>query len=168
MPDYLAAYRMYRRDLDGALAQITDDEFSASPGGTANNAAVIIRHLTGNFASRFTDFLDTDGEKPWRLRDTEFETPAASRGEVMAEFERAWDIMVNSVTSLREDDLQATVTIRGKPLAAGDALLRSVAHFASHVGQIIMIGKQFRGEDWRYLSIPPGGSEAYNRDPGRR
>lgn len=168
MADYLAAYRMHRRDLDGALAQIADEEFDRSPGGSANSASVIIRHLAGNFASRFTDFLDSDGEKPWRQREAEFQPAEQSRAEIIAEFERAWDIMVDSVTNLSASDLQATITIRGKPLGVEDALLRSVAHFASHVGQIIMIGKQFRGEHWSYLSIPPGGTQAYNQDPGRR
>ena len=169
MPDYLAVFGMYRRDLDGALAQITDGEFAVDPGGTANSAAVIIRHLSGNLASRFTDFLDSDGEKPWRQREAEFQPVDVSRAEIMTEFERAWDIMVDAVESLSDDDLQKkTVTIRGKPLLADDAVLRSVTHFASHVGQVIMIGKQFRGDDWRYLSIPPGGTQAYNEDSDRR
>lgn len=168
MPDYLKTFEMYRRDLDGALQQITDEEFFAAPGGTANSVAVIIRHLSGNFTSRFTDLLTSDGEKPWRDRESEFQSTAQDRNEVMADFENAWQIMHDTVSSLRPDDLSATITIRGKPLSVEDALLRSVAHFASHVGQVIMIGKQFRGDEWHYLSIPPGESEAYNRQPDRR
>ncbi len=168
MPDYLSVFETYRRDLDGALKQITDDEFDAAPGGAGNSAAVITRHLTGNFASRFTDFLTSDGEKPWREREAEFQDQDLSRDEVMAAFERAWGVMQGAVKDLTAADLQATVTIRGKPISVDDALLRSVAHFAGHVGQVIMIGKQFRGEQWDYLSIPPGGTEAYNGQPDRR
>src|SRR5690554_5177078 len=125
MPDYLAAYQMYRRDLDGALQQITDEEFAALPGGTANSVAVIIRHLGGNLTSRFTDLLTSDGEKPWRNREAEFQGTAASRAEVMAGFERAWGIMSDAVSGLSAADLQATITIRGKPILVDDALLRS-------------------------------------------
>jgi|SRR5690625_3747849 len=160
MPNYLQVFEQYKRDLLGA---ITDEEFTASPGGTANSVAVIIRHLSGNFASRFTDFLTSDGEKPWREREAEFQASVLSRQEVMAEFERAWGIMHGAVASLTEDDLSATITIRGKPLQVDEALLRSVTHFASHVGQVIQTGKQFRGDSWEYLSIPPGESSAKGR-----
>src|SRR5690625_7118740 len=89
MPDYLQVFEQYRRDLLGSLRQITDDEFKVSPGGTANSAAVIIQHLSGNLASRFTDFLTSDGEKPWREREAEFQASERSRQELMEEFERA-------------------------------------------------------------------------------
>jgi len=158
MPDYLQVFEQYRRDLLGALRQITDDEFKVSPGGTANSAAVIIQHLSGNLASRFTDFLTSDGEKPWREREAEFQASERSRQELMEEFERAWAIMRRSVAGLTDEDMFATITIRGEPLRVDDALLRSVAHLAGHVGQVILIGKQFRGQDWEYLSIPPGES----------
>lgn len=168
MADYLTAFERYRQDLDGALAQIRDDEFVASPGGSANSVAVIVRHLSGNFASRFTDFLTSDGEKPWREREGEFQSPQADRAEVMAEFEEGWRILTDSVRNLEPSDLEREITIRGKPLRVDDALLRSVAHFAGHVGQVILIGKQLRGDDWNYLSIPPGGTSDYNRQPDRR
>ena len=168
MPDYLQVFEQYRRDLDGALRQFTDDEFSRSPGGSANSVAVIIRHLTGNFLSRFTDFLTSDGEKPWRQCEAEFQPSELSREQIMQEFEHAWQVMRDAVSGLSPADLEATITIRGKPLSVADALLRSVAHFAGHVGQVIIIGKQFRGDDWEYLSIPPGGTAAYNASPNRR
>lgn len=167
MPDYLQVFTQYRRDLDGALRQFSDEEFSRSPGGSANSAAVIIRHLTGNFLSRFTDFLTTDGEKPWRQREAEFQPTEQSRQEIMQEFERAWQVLRETVSGLVEEDMQKTVAIRGNSLKVTDALLRSVAHFAGHVGQLIIIGKQFRGDDWEYLSIPPGGTVAYNASPDR-
>ncbi len=162
MPDYIFAYESYRRDLDGALRQLTDEEFHTSPGGSANSVAAIIKHLSGNLASRFTDFLTSDGEKPWREREAEFHAGDQNRTELMEEFERTWGIMLDAVSKLSAADLQKTITIRGKPLLVADAVLRSVAHFASHVGQVIMIGKLLRGDDWEYLSIPPGGTDAYN------
>lgn len=168
MPNYLEVFELYRNDLTGALNQITDEEFFQSPGGTANSTAVMMQHLTGNFASRFTDFLTTDGEKPWRTREAEFQAPANSREEVMAAFESAWGTMHATVANLSEADLQATVHIRGKPWTVDEALLRSVTHFAGHVGQVILIGKIFRGDEWEYLSIPPGGTAAYNQTPNRR
>lgn len=168
MPNYLEAFELYRKDLIGALNQITDEEFFKSPGGTANSAAVTVQHLAGNFASRFTDFLTSDGEKPWRTREAEFQAPTNSREEVMAAFENAWGILHDAVASLSEEDMQATVHIRGKPWTVDEALLRSMAHFASHVGQVILTGKVFRGDDWEYLSIPPGGTAAYNRRDDRR
>lgn len=169
MPDYLSEYESYRRLLDGALGQIGDDEFFRSVGGANNSAAVIIRHLAGNLASRFTDFLTSDGEKPWRQRDREFdEDRPGNRAAVMSSFEESWRIVFGAVAALEPADMTREVTIRGKPLKVEDALLRSVAHFAQHVGQIILIGKFFRGDDWRWLSIPPGGSESYNQQPDRR
>ncbi|MFA5551662.1 MAG: DUF1572 family protein [Trueperaceae bacterium] len=168
MPNYLELFELYNKDLHGALRQLKDDEFFRSPGGSANSAAVIVQHLAGNFASRFTDFLTSDGEKPWREREAEFQKPSGGRQEVMAAYEGAWSILHQAVASLAPQDLQATVHIRGKPWLVDEALLRSVAHFAGHVGQLILIGKLFRGADWEYLSIPPGGTQAYNERPDRR
>lgn len=168
MPNYLELFELYHKDLNGALKQLKDDEFFRSPGGSANSAAVIVQHLAGNFASRFTDFLTSDGEKPWREREAEFQAPTESRAEVMARFEEGWNILRGAVSNLSEDDLRATIHIRGKPWSVDEALLRSVAHFAGHVGQVILIGKVFRGDEWEYLSIPPGGTAAYNQRPDRR
>lgn len=168
MPNYLELFELYHKDLHGALRQLKDEEFFRSPGGSANSAAVIVQHLAGNFASRFTDFLTSDGEKPWREREAEFQKLSGSRQEVMAAYENAWGVLHHSVAGLAPQDLQATVHIRGKPWLVDEALLRSVAHFAGHVGQVILIGKLFRGADWEYLSIPPGGTQAYNQRPDRR
>ena len=162
MPDYLTVFENFKRDLEGALAQIHDDEFARSPGGSANSVAVIVQHLSGNLKSRFTDFLTSDGEKPWREREGEFQVPTSDRASVMAAFGEAWQVMVDNVSGLTDADLTRTITIRGQPLTVDEALLRSVTHFAGHVGQVIIIGKQVRGDDWNYLSIPPGQSKPYN------
>lgn len=168
MPNYLELFELYNKDLHGALKQLHDEEFFRSPGGSANSAAVIVQHLAGNIASRFTDFLTTDGEKPWREREAEFQAPTRGRQEVMADYEAAWRTLHDAVANLTPQDLTATVHIRGKPWLVDEPLLRSVTHFAGHVGQVILIGKLFRGDDWEYLSIPPGGTAAYNERPDRR
>ena len=158
MPDYLAVFDAYRHDLTGALEQITDDEFFESPGGGANSAAVIVRHLSGNFTSRFTELLTTDGEKPWREREQEFQPSQESRLQVMENFERAWQIMHDAISSLTAADMSRTVTIRDKPLTTENAVLRSAAPLASPARQAGLVGRQFRGGDWEYLSIPPAGA----------
>jgi uncharacterized damage-inducible protein DinB len=165
MPDYLAEFGRYRKLLDGALDQIGDEEFFAQLGESSNSVATILVHLGGNFRSRFTDFLTSDGEKPWRERDSEFEDSGLTREQVMERWQQGWQVMHDSVSALREHDMSASITIRGKPLSVEEALLRSVSHFAHHVGQVLLLGKYFRGADWRYLSIPPGRSEEYNKDP---
>src|SRR5690625_7773927 len=126
MPDYLQVFEQYRRDLLGALRQITDDEFKVSPGGTANSAAVIIQHLSGNLASRFTDFLTSDGEKPWREREAEFQASERSRQGLVEEFGRAWAIMRRAVAGLTDEEMCAPITVRGEPRRVEEAVVRSV------------------------------------------
>jgi hypothetical protein len=124
---------------------------------------MLIRHLAGNLQSRFTDFRTSDGEKPWRQRDDEFETASLSRAALMDQWERAWAVVLGEVGKLTDADLGETVTVRRQPLRIDEALHRSLAHTAYHVGQIVYLAKELRGEGWRTLSIPRGKSEEYNR-----
>lgn len=128
---------------------------------------MIIRHVGGNLSSRFTDFLTTDGEKPWRHRDSEFEDKFQSRAELVAYWESNWRILFDTLANLVDCELERRVTIRGIGLSVSEALLRSLAHTAYHVGQIVYVAKVIRGSDWKNLSIAPGQSESYNRDPDR-
>lgn len=153
MPDYVQEFERWHRDLMGALRQMRDFEFFNAP-AHANSTAIVIQHLAGNFRSRFTDFLTTDGEKAWRDRYAEFEDSGRDRQEIMDEFESAWDLLHGTVSSLSAEDMQRTVTIRGKEMSVADALLRNVTHFASHVGQVILMAKHFRGDEWQTVSIP--------------
>jgi uncharacterized damage-inducible protein DinB len=158
-------YERYKGLGEGALGQLSDGELALAPGGHGNSAAAIVRHISGNLASRFTDFLAADGEKAWRDRESEFEKRTAARANLMEDWEAAWAVLISTLAGLADEDLGTTVTIRGQPLAVRQALHRSLAHTASHVGQIVFHAKSIRGGDWRYLSIPPGQSVAYNANP---
>src|SRR5690606_27659138 len=118
-----------------------------------------------NLESRFTDFLTSDGEKPWRDRESEFASRSVSLAELREKWNRGWEVLLNELESLTDSDLTGTVTIRGTSLRVDEALLRSLAHTSYHVGQIVHIAKALKGGDWEYLSIPPGGSAAYNANP---
>jgi hypothetical protein len=130
-----------------------------------NSLAVMCWHISGNLRSRFTDFLTTDGEKQWRKRDEEFEARSVSRGDFVAKWEEGWDALLGALAGLKDADLESTVTIRGQPLQVDEALHRSLAHVSYHVGQIVYLSHAIVGAGWKYLSIPPGGSTAYNADP---
>ena len=155
----------YRKLAEGALAQMTDAELDATGSSADNSVAVIVQHVGGNLRSRFTDFLTSDGEKPWRERDREFEPGAAGRTELLADWDRGWSTLAGALAELDDGRLGHSVTIRGQPLAVIEALHRSLAHVAYHVGQIVFVAKGLRGADWKYLSIPPGRSADYNRQP---
>jgi uncharacterized damage-inducible protein DinB len=158
MLDYLAEYDRYRKLLDGALEQLGDEEFFRPPGGDSaggNSVAIIMKHLAGNFISRFTDFRTSDGEKPWRDRESEFHLQDETQAGIMEGWEQAWKVMRAAVQQVDEADLGAIITIRGVEQTVEEALLRSVTHFSYHVGQVIQLARLQRGADWSYLSIPP-------------
>lgn len=136
----------------------------AAPLEHSNSIAVIIKHLSGNMISRWTDFLTTDGEKPGRNRDTEFTLEEQhGRDQLLAQWEKGWACFLDSLRSLTENDLLRTIHIRNELLPAIDAINRQLAHYPYHVGQIVYIGKMIRGKDWQSLSIPIGASDQFNR-----
>jgi hypothetical protein len=139
------------------------DGSAASPGGS-NSIAVIIKHMSGNMISRWTNFLTEDGEKPGRNRETEFTLQERlSREQLIEQWEKGWACFLETLQSLTEDDLLRTIHIRHEPLLAIDAINRQLAHYPHHVGQIVYIGKLIRGKDWHSLSIPRGGSDQFNQ-----
>jgi uncharacterized damage-inducible protein DinB len=150
-----------------AIAQLDGAALSAPPSGGGNSIATICWHVAGNLRSRFTDFLTTDGEKPWRHRDEEFEARAVSRDELLEKWQDGWQVLLDTLQTLDDSDLHRTVTIRRQPLTVLEALLRALAHVSYHVGQIVYAAKAARGDDWTYLSIPPGESQQYNANPTR-
>ena len=154
----------YKALAEAAIAQLTDGELTDARYG-GNSTAVICWHVSGNLRSRFTDFLTTDGEKPWRQRDEEFAARIVTRTELLTKWEQGWDVLFRALSELSDAQLGETVTIRGVPVRAHEALHRALAHVASHAGQIVLIAKATRGGDWKYLSIPPGQSDAYNQNP---
>ena len=163
LDEVLRQLRGYKRLGDGALAQLRDDEFFLTLDPESNSVAVIMKHLAGNMRSRFTDFLTTDGEKPDRHRDLEFEISAEStREEVMRWWEQGWARVFDAISELKPEDLQRTVTIRGEPHTVLQAINRQLAHYACHVGQVIFLAKHFRSRQWKTLSIARGQSGEYN------
>ena len=159
-------WRRYKVLGDGALAQTRDDELAVSGPGDGNSIAVIVAHLAGNLKSRFTDFLRTDGEKSWRDRDAEFVShPDITRHDLLKNWESGWSILFAALEPLTDADLSRTVMIRREKFFVYEALHRLLAHTSYHVGQMVYLAKAFRGKEWNYLTIPPGQSQEYNRNP---
>ena len=165
MESVTAEYRRYKALADAALAQVPDEALCAPGPGGGNSLAVICWHVSGNLTSRFTDFLTSDGEKPWRERDEEFAMRSVTRDVLTAKWEQGWYVLLGTLRMLRDADLATTVHIRGQPLSVHEALHRSLAHVSYHVGQLVYVAHAIQGGDWRYLSIPPGGTAAYNANP---
>jgi hypothetical protein len=158
-------YRRYKALAEGAMAQVPESLLSAAGPGEGNSLAILCWHVAGNLQSRFTDFLTTDGEKPWRVREEEFALRHVTRDELTAKWTLGWSALLDTLQQLTDADLATTVTIRGQSLAVHEALHRSLAHVSYHVGQIVYVAHAVCGPNWRYLSIPPGGSAAYNAAP---
>ena len=154
-----AEYRRYKTLGEGAISQLADAQLPEAT-SSGNSIVTIVWHLAGNLKSRFTDFLSSDGEKPWRDRDSEFLAREVSRNELQAKWEDGWRVLLAALSDLSDADLQRTVTIRSEPHTVAQALHRSLAHTSYHVGQIVYLAKALRGADWRYLSIPPGQSSS--------
>jgi len=160
------AYRVPRSRIpplqdpgENAVIQLPEAQL-ADAAGSSNSIATIVWHLAGNLTSRFTDFLTSDGEKPWRDRDSEFLARQVKRAELQAKWEDGWRALFAALSALTDADLAKPVTIRGQPHTVAEALHRSLAHTSYHVGQIVFVAKALRGADWRYLTIPPGQSRS--------
>ncbi len=152
----------YRRMIDGAVKQLSDEEFARRPTDGINSVAVILRHLGGNLLSRWTDFLTTDGEKPNRNRDSEFEDWPDDRASLMAFFDSGWNACRDSIAALTADDVAKSVEIRGEKHTVPQAVQRSLTHTAYHAGQIMLIARTVHDGGWQWLTIKPGGSQQHN------
>lgn len=161
--DSLTLFRYYKGLVERALAQLSDEQLFIVLDNESNSIALIVKHLTGNMRSRFTDFLTSDGEKPGRDRDAEFEDPPASRAELMARWEEGWQCVFTAVEPITEEDLRRSITIRGEAHSVMQAINRQVAHYAYHCGQIVLLAKHFKSNQWQTLSIPRRQSAEYNR-----
>ena len=158
-------YRRYKKLADRAIQQLRDEDLSVVGPGEANSVAIVVWHISGNLKSRFTDFLTSDGEKPWRHRDEEFDSRHVTSAELTNKWNDGWDVLFRTLESLTDDDLHRIVTIRGEQCKVMEALHRSVTHTAYHVGQIVHIAKTLRSSDWKALTIPRGKSQEYNANP---
>jgi hypothetical protein len=163
LEDSLELFRYYKRLADRAMAQIADEHLFALLDDESNSIAIVVKHMAGNMRSRWTDFLTSDGEKPTRDRDSEFENPAATRAALMSDWESGWACVFNALEPLTDDDLERTVMIRGEAHSVMQAINRQVAHYAHHIGQIVLLAKHFAGQDWKSLTVPRGQSAEFNR-----
>jgi hypothetical protein len=147
---------------EGAMAQLGDEDFFVTLDRESNSVAILVKHLAGNMRSRFTDFLSSDGEKPDRFRDREFEvTGATTRGEVMKWWDEGWACVFGAIEGLKPEDVMRTVTIRGEAHTVLQAINRQIAHYAGHVGQIVFLAKHLRSSEWKTLTIARGKSEEF-------
>lgn len=160
-------FRRYKLLAEGAMAQLPDGALTKTTVDGSNSIAVICQHMAGNLQSRFSDFLTSDGEKPWRHRDEEFVPNVHTRAELLQTWSAGWNVLFGALDGLTEPDLARTITIRAQPLTVAEALLRALAHASYHAGQIVFIAKHERGAAWVSLSIPPGQSQTYNASPDR-
>lgn len=153
----------YKMLGDKTLAQVPDEKLFWQYNADSNSIATIIKHLSGNMLSRWTDFLTTDGEKEWRNRDDEFENDIATRQELLSKWENGWKVFLDTLKALKEKDLETTIYIRNQGHTVMEAINRQLAHYPYHIGQIVFIGKMC-AEQWTSLSIPKGNSKQFNDD----
>lgn len=156
-------FRSYKSLGERAMAQIDDEQLNWQPNEDVNSAAMVVKHLWGNMMSRWTDFLTTDGEKPWRQRDAEFENDMPSRETVMKWWEEGWKCLFDALDSITDSDLERIVYIRNEGDTVLSAINRQIAHYSYHVGQIVYISKLRTKESWKSLSVPRGGTAAFNK-----
>jgi len=165
--DIIAEFRGWKAKAERCLAQVSDEAFFSQLDPETNSTAIIVKHLAGNFRSRWREPLTTDGEKPDRNRDTEFELTASdTRDKLMSDWTASWDILLNTLESFSPEDLTKTIVIRTEDHTVPEALHRSVTHTAEHIGQIILLAKHFSGASWQTLSIARGKSREFNRRKG--
>ena len=163
LEDSLEIFRYYKKLADRAMAQVSDEHLFAELDPESNSIAIVVKHMAGNMRSRWTDFLTSDGEKADRNRDSEFEEPASTRDELLQQWENGWACVFGALEPLTDDDLDGTVQIRGEAHSVMQAINRQVAHYAHHIGQIVLLAKHFAGPDWQSLTIPRRHSSEFNR-----
>ena len=167
----ISVFDYYKSLGEKAMAQISDEALFHMPDEKSNSISVIVKHLHGNMLSRWTDFLTTDGEKEWRDRDSEFEETIETRDEVMKQWNEGWACVFSALNTLHPEDFDKTVYIRNMGQTVLEAIMRQMAHYAYHIGQIVYLARLFNEGDWKTLTIPKGGSAAYNKEknaPGKR
>jgi hypothetical protein len=161
--DALQSFRNYKKMAERAIEQVSDEEFFALIDPEANSIAVVIKHIAGNLHSRWTDFLTTDGEKPTRNRDSEFELLDDSRESLMQFWETGWQTLFDNIEPLTQENFAQTITIRGEPHSVVEAINRQLTHYSYHIGQIVLLAKHFKSTNWKTLSVPKNRSIEFNQ-----
>jgi hypothetical protein len=163
LEETLLQFEKLKKNAEGALAQVRDEDLFAQLDPEANSIAVLVQHMAGNLRSRWTDFLTSDGEKPDRDRDSEFLHAAGTpRADLLQRWEEGWSRLFESLRGLREEDLTRTVLIRAEPHSVIRAIHRQMTHQAYHVGQLVLLARHLAGESWQTLSVPRGGTKEFN------
>lgn len=160
--DALAVFRQYKQLGEKAMAQVTDEQLFATLDNESNSIAIIVKHITGNMRSRWTDFLTSDGEKLTRNRDSEFVDPPDTRETLLRDWEQGWACVFSAIEPLTDADLPRTVTIRGEAHSVMQAINRQLAHYPMHIGQIILLAKHYAGAHWQTLSVARNRSAEFN------
>jgi hypothetical protein len=163
LEDSLELLRYYKKLAERAMDQVTDEQLYLTLDEEANSIGIVVKHIVGNMRSRWTDFLTTDGEKPDRQRDTEFVAPPSNREGLLQAWEEGWSLVFRALEPLSDSDLGRTVTIRGEPHSVMQAINRQLAHYALHIGQIVLLAKHFAHDRWQSLSIPRSRSAEFNQ-----
>jgi hypothetical protein len=163
LEDSLTLFRAYKKLAERAMEQVSDEQLFIALDEESNSIAIIVKHMAGNMRSRWTDFLTTDGEKPDRNRDSEFVDPSATRAALLQAWEEGWACVFGAIEPLTDADLGRRITIRGEAHSVMQAVNRQVAHYAQHVGQIVLLAKHFAGAGWKSLSVPRNRSAEFNR-----
>jgi hypothetical protein len=161
--DSLTIFRQYKRLAERAMDQVSDEQLFTTLDPEANSIAIIVKHMAGNMRSRWTGFLNTDGEKPDRNRDSEFVDPPNTRNDLLATWEGGWSCLFSAIEPLTDADLGRTITIRGEAHSVMQAINRQLAHYPHHVGQIVLLAKHFASDHWQSLSVPRNQSAEFNR-----
>jgi hypothetical protein len=168
LEDIIFSFRKVQALAEVAIRQVNDRNFFHKPGEHSNSIAIVMKHVAGNLASRWTDFLTTDGDKPWRDRDAEFLIGAQdTRATLLAAWEKGWAAVFESLAGLQEGDLQKKVTIRGEEHTVFQAIHRSLSHTSYHVGQIVYLCRLLTKDGWEWITIPPGQSQQWKDEGGR-
>ncbi len=160
--DSVSLFQYYKKMAEGAMEQVSDEQLRTILDPEMNSIALIVKHMTGNMRSRWTNFLTSDGEKPDRNRDSEFVEPPFERGALLERWENGWQCVFTALAPLSDADLAKTVEIRGEPHSVMQAINRQIAHYAYHCGQIVLLAKHFRSTEWRSLTVPRNGSADFN------
>ena len=163
LKESISLFRYYKRLGEGAIAQCPDEGLLRTFDGENNSIATVVKHMAGNMRSRWTDFLTSDGEKPERNRDAEFEDPPKTRTEVLDLWDAGWKCLFEALEGLSDASMTETITIRGEAHSVMQAINRQLAHYPQHVGQIVLLAKHYAGEQWQTLSVPRNRSAEFNR-----